>query len=80
MEKGHHYLRCAHCGLSVTVLWKCDFLFCAFLEGASMAASLLMEARAIPARIGSWFTGVVCRIQNIVLRALLRVTSSFLTW
>ena len=42
-----------------------------------MAASLLMEAGMIPARMGSWFTGVTCRVPEIVCRALLRVKSSF---
>ena len=44
-----------------------------------MAASLLLDAGAIPARMGSWFTGVACRVPEIVCMALLRVTSSFLT-
>ena len=49
VETGRRDLRCAHCGLSVTVLWRrYDSLFCAFLENASMAASLLMESGAIP--------------------------------
>ena len=33
-----------------------------------MAASLLMEAGAIPARIGSWFTGMARRVPEIVCR------------
>ena len=78
MAKGRHDLRRVRCGLSVTVLWRrCDSLFCAFLESASMAASLLMKAGVIPARMGCWFTGVARRVPGIILRALLRVTSSF---
>ena len=74
-------LRHARCGLYETVLWRrCDSLFCAFLENASMIESLLMETGTIPARMGSWFTGVVCTVPEIVCRTLLRVTSSFLTW
>ena len=53
VAKGRRDLRRACCGLSVTVLWRCDSLFCAFLESASVAASLLIEAGAIPARMGS---------------------------
>ena len=45
-----------------------------------MAASLLIDAGAIPARMGSCFNGVACRIPERACRALLRVTSSFLTW
>ena len=45
-----------------------------------MAASLLMEAGAIPVKMGSWFTGVAFRVLEIVHRSLLKVTSSFLTW
>ena len=65
--KGRWDLRHAHCGLSVTVLWRrCDSFFCAILESASIAASLLMEAGVIPARMGRWFTGVACRVSEIV--------------
>ena len=78
VAKGRWDLRHACCGISVTILWRrCDSLFCACLESASVAASLLMEAGAIPARMGSWFTGVACRVPEIVRRALLRMISSF---
>ena len=42
-----------------------------------MAASLLIEAGAIAARMGNWFTGLACRMPEIVHRALLMVTFSF---
>ena len=81
VANGHRNLRRAHRDLSVVTLWRRrDSLACAFRERANVAASRLMLAGAIPARIGSWFTGVVRRHPEMVIRVLLRAASSFLTW
>ena len=45
-----------------------------------MATSLLKETGAIPARMGSWFTGVANILTGIICRALLWMKSKFLTW
>ena len=57
-------MRHARCGLSVTALLR---------RGDSLFSG------AIQARMGSWITGMACRVPEIVSRAILRVTSSFLT-
>ncbi|XP_061923175.1 uncharacterized protein mlphb [Entelurus aequoreus] len=81
MAKGRLDFRRTRRGVSVTILWRrWDSLVCAFRERASGAASCLMFAGAMPARMGSWFTGVPRRHPETVRRALLRATSNFFTW
>ena len=49
-------------------------------DSARTAASRRRVGGAMPARIGSWLTGVARKQPETVRRALLNVESSFLVW
>ena len=54
---------------------RCELSFSAFQARFSVAASLRKYGGAIPERIGSWFTGVVCRQPEIFRNAAWMVVS-----
>ena len=79
--KGLWDFRRVRCGVSVMTLWRrWDSLISALRARASVAASRLISAGAIPARTGSWLVGVARRHPETVRSAVLRAASSFLAW
>ena len=81
---GHHYFRRACGGISVAVLWRSWFsslvAFRYRVRTAASRCSVGGVGDAMPARIGSWLTGVVRRQLETIRKAVLNVMSSFLVW